>query len=161
MSPTTGTIFHRTRTSLREWFVAIFLAAADKRGVSALFLAEQIGVHYETAWAMLQRMRHAMTKRDTQYMVSGRIEMDEMFIGAPTEGKKRGRGTEKTPVLVIVSFLPAKDGKEYVSFAKMRAVKTVDAPTVIRFVKDVVTREHRSHGWTVCVSITRRPWFRA
>lgn len=138
MSPTAGTIFHRTRTSLREWFVAIFLAAADKRGVSALFLAEQIGVHYETAWAMLQRMRHAMTKRDRQYMVSGRIEMDEMFIGAPTEGKKRGRGTEKTPVLVIVSFVPAKDSKEYVAFAKMRAVKMVDAPTILRFVKDVV-----------------------
>ena len=138
MSPTTGTIFHRTRTSLREWFVAIFLVAADKRGLSALFLAEQLGVSYPTAWAILQRMRHAMAKRDMQYLLPSRVEMDEMFIGAPTEGQKRGRGTEKTPVLVAVSFLPGKEGKEYVGFAKMRAVKTIDAPTVIRFAKDVI-----------------------
>jgi transposase-like protein len=138
MSPTTGTIFHRTRTSLQQWFVALFLVATDKRGLSALFLAEQIGVHYETAWAMLQRMRHAMAKRDLQYTLSGHVEMDEMFIGAPTEGKKRGRGTEKKPVLVAVSFVPTKDGKEYVGFAKLRAVKTIDAPTVIAFAKDII-----------------------
>lgn len=143
-SPTTGTIFHRTRTSLRHWFVAIFLVATDKRGLSALFLAEQIGVHYETAWAMLQRMRHAMAKRGDQYQLLSRVEMDEMFIGAPTEGKKRGRGTEQTPVLVAVSFLPGKDEKEYVGFAKMQAVKTVDAPTIIRFAK-----KHIEPGATV------------
>jgi transposase-like protein len=138
MSPTTGTIFHRTRTSLREWFVTLFLVAADKRGLSALFLSEQIGVHYETAWAMLQRIRHAMAARDAQYTLSGHVEMDEMFIGAPTEGKKRGRGTEQTPVLVAVSFSPAKDDKEYIGFAKMRAVSTVDAPTVIAFAKEII-----------------------
>lgn len=151
MSPTTGTIFHRTHTSLREWFVAIFLAAADKRGLSALFLAEQIGVHYETAWAMLQRMRHAMAKRDSQYTLSGHVEMDEMFIGAPTEDKKRGRGSEKTPVVVAVSFAPTKEGKEYVCFAKMRAVKTVDTPTIIRFAKDVIEPGStvRTDGFTV------------
>jgi transposase-like protein len=137
-SPTAGTIFHRTRTSLRQWFVAIFLVATDKRGLSALFLAEQIGVHYETGWAMLQRMRHAMAKRDAQYMLPSRVEMDEMFIGAPTEGKKRGRGTEQTPVLVAVSFLPGKNDKEYVGFAKMQAVKDVDAPTILRFAKKYI-----------------------
>ena len=138
MSPTTGTIFHRTRTPLREWFVALFLVAADKRGLSALFLAEQLGVSYPTAWAMLQRMRHAMAKRDKQYLLPSRVEMDEMFIGAPTEGQKRGRGTEKTPVLVAVSFSPGKEGKEYVGFAKMRAVQTIDAASVVAFAKETI-----------------------
>lgn len=139
-SPTAGTIFHRTRTTLQQWFVALFLAAADKRGLSALFLGEQIGVSYPTAWAMLQRMRRAMAKRDEQYQLPRHVEMDEMFIGAPTEGKKRGRGTEKTPVLVAVSFVPAKDGKEYMGFAKMRAVEAVDAPTVVAFAKEIIER---------------------
>lgn len=151
MSPTAGTIFHRTRTSLREWFVAIFLAATDKRGVSALFLSEQIGVHYETAWAMIQRMRHAMAKRDLHYQLSGHVEMDEMFIGAPTEGKKRGRGTEQIPVLVAVSFVPAKDEKEYVGFAKLRAVNSIDASAIVKFAKDVIEKGStvRSDGYTV------------
>ena len=151
LSPTAGTIFHRTRTSLRQWFIALFLVATDKRGLSALFLGEQIGVSYPTAWAMIQRMRHAMAKRDLQYTMSGHVEMDEMFIGAPTEGKKRGRGTEQAPVLVAVSFSPAKDGKEYVGFAKLRAVDTVDAPTIVKFAKDVIKKGStvRSDGYSV------------
>lgn len=151
LSPTAGTIFHRTRTSLQQWFIALFLVATDKRGLSALFLGEQIGVSYPTAWAMIQRMRHAMAKRDLQYKMSGHVEMDEMFIGAPTEGKKRGRGTEQIPVLVAVSFSPAKDEKEYVGFAKLRAVDTIDGPTIIRFAEDVIEKGStvRSDGYTV------------
>lgn len=137
-APTAGTIFHKTRTSLHQWFLAIFLVSFDKRGLSALLLSEQIGIGYKTAWAMLQRMRHAMAQRDRQYKLDGYVEIDEMFIGAPTEGKKRGRGTEKTPVLVAVSFMRGKEGEEYMGFAKMRAMKTIDAPTVQRFAKDVV-----------------------
>ena len=151
LSPTAGTIFHRTRTSLQQWFIALFLVATDKRGLSALFLGEQIGVSYPTAWAMIQRMRHAMAKRDSQYKMSGHVEMDEMFIGAPTEGKKRGRGTEQIPVLVAVSFTPAKDEKEYVGFAKLRAVDTIDGPTIVRFAEDVIEKGStvRSDGYTV------------
>jgi len=72
------------------WFVAIFLVAFDKRGLSALLLSEELGVHYETAWAMLSRMRRAMAKRDVTYTVRGYIEIDEMFLGATAEGTKRG-----------------------------------------------------------------------
>lgn len=136
--PTAGTIFHKTRTSLQQWFIGIFLVANDKRGLSALLLSEQIDVSYQTAWAMLQRIRHAMAARDAQYLLSGFVEMDEMFIGAPTEGKKRGRGTEQTPVLVAVSFLPDKKENEYMGFAKLKAVKDVDTQTVVAFAKKVI-----------------------
>jgi len=46
------------------------------------------------------------------YKLKGYVEIDEMFIGASTEGKKRGRGTEKTPVLVAVSYTPVKERKK-------------------------------------------------
>lgn len=136
--PTAGTIFHRTRTPLRAWFLAVFCVAFDKRGLSALQLSEQIGVDYNTAWAMLHRIRRAMAKRDSQYKLASPVEMDDMFIGAPTEGKK-GRGTEQTPVLVAVSFfLEPKEQKEYMGFAKMRAVKHVDANSLLSFANDVI-----------------------
>jgi len=103
-----------------------------------LLLSQHIGVDYNTAWAMLQRIRHAMAKRDTQYLLSGLVEMDELFIGAPTEGQKRGRGTDKTPVLVAVSFIKSTKDKEYVGFARLKAVENIDIPTVVRFTKTVV-----------------------
>ena len=116
----------------------IFLIASDKRGYSALLLARQIGVDYDTAWAMLQRIRHAMAKRDAQYQLSESVEMDELFIGAPTEGRKRGRGTDQTPVLVAVSFLTSKRDAEYVGFARLQAVKQIDTATVVQFAKTVI-----------------------
>lgn len=133
--PTAGTIFHRTHTSLLEWFVAIFLVAFDKRGLSALLLAEELGLNYVTAWAMLSRMRHAMAKRDATYKLNGYVEIDEMFIGSPSEAKKRGRGTEKTPVLVAVSYVPIKGKEEVTGFAKLRAVEKIDEQTVSEFIK--------------------------
>jgi transposase-like protein len=139
-SPTAGTIFGKTRTSLHRWFVAIFLLAMDKRGLSALLLGKHIGTTYKTAWSMLQKIRHAMAKRDKQYKLSGYVEMDEMFVGAPTEGQKRGRGTEKTPVLVAVSFYKDKEGKERMGFAKLRAVHTIDEKTVVKFAGDVIEK---------------------
>ncbi|MBA3066743.1 IS1595 family transposase [bacterium] len=155
--PTAGTIFHKTRTSLQRWFLAIFLIASDKRGLSALHLSKQIRVDYKTAWAMLQRIRHAMAKRDAQYKLSGSVELDEMFIGASTEGKKRGRGTEQTPVLVAVSFVSGKKEKEYMGFAKMRAVKKINKETVLKFANDTV--EHgsrvRSDGLRVYLTLEK------
>src|SRR6202048_53054 len=47
-SATAGTVFHRTRTPLRKWFAAAWLIGQDKRGVSALFLARELGRGHET-----------------------------------------------------------------------------------------------------------------
>ena len=133
--PTAGTIFHRTHIPLLHWFVALFLVAFDKRGMSALLLAEELGVHYETAWAMLHRMRRAMAKRDASYTLKGYVEIDEMFIGAPSEAKKRGRGTEKTPVLVAVSYTPIEGTQEVTGFAKLEAVTSITQASILKFVK--------------------------
>ena len=156
--PTAGTIFHRTHTSLLQWFVALFLVAFDKRGLSALLLSEELGLKYETAWAMLSRMRHAMATRDAAYKLRGYVEVDEMFIGAPREAKKRGRGTENTPVLAAVSYTPV-DGKEEVTgFAKLRAVNAIDEKTVVDFVKANVElgTTVRTDGLSVYPSLERR-----
>ena len=49
-SVTAGTIFQRTRTPLRKWFAAAWLIGQDKRGVSALFLARELALRYDTSW---------------------------------------------------------------------------------------------------------------
>lgn len=99
-----GTVFEKSRTDLAKWFWAIFLIAHDKRGVSATFLADELGIAYQTAWTMQHKIRKAMSKRDSMYSLAGIVELDEAFFGAPTEGGKRGRGTEQTPVLVALSL---------------------------------------------------------
>ena len=138
--PRAGTIFHRTHTPLLYWFVALFLVAFDKLGLSALLLAEELGLRYETAWAMLHRMRRAMAKRDASYKVRGYVEIDEMFIGAPSEAHKSSRGADRTPVLVAVSYTPVKGAEEVTGFAKMQVVDAVNEKTVTDFVRATVEK---------------------
>jgi predicted RNA-binding Zn-ribbon protein involved in translation (DUF1610 family) len=40
-SMTVGTLFHRTKVPLSLWFLAIFLIAVDKGGISALALSRE------------------------------------------------------------------------------------------------------------------------
>jgi len=146
-SITSGTIFDRTRTPLVKWFLAIYLTADDKRGISALALKDKIGVAYNTSWTMLQKIRHAMGERDSKYLMSGIVELDEAFFGAPSEGGKRGRGTDKTPVLVSVSL--NDEGKPQLAF--MEVVDTVDGEAVEDFASNNVAKgsEMRTDGLRV------------
>ena len=131
---TAGTIFEKTRTPLTKWFTAIYLVSEDKRGISALSLKTKIGVAYQTAWSMLHKIRFAMGERDEKYMLNGIVEMDEGFFGGTAEGSKRGRGTEKTAVLVSVSL--ADSGKP--KFARMQVLNAVNGSTVNAFSKKCI-----------------------
>lgn len=100
-SLTAGTILHKTRTPLVKWFWAIWLVAQDKGGVSAMRLSKHLEVSYRTAWTMLHKLRKSMSQRDALYKLTGSIEMDEAYIGGRGKGR-RGRGTGKTPIVVMV-----------------------------------------------------------
>ena len=65
-SPTAGTIFDRTRTPLTLWFTACWLFATQKDGISALSLKRSLEIgSYQTAWAMLHRVRSALAASNT------------------------------------------------------------------------------------------------
>ena len=64
VSLTACTIMHGSHTPLRKWFWAIYMAARDKRGVSASRLQKELRVSYPTAWLMLHKIRHGMGERD-------------------------------------------------------------------------------------------------
>lgn len=87
----------KSRTNLTKWFLAIYLIAHDKRGISAYRISEEIEVTYKTDWLMLLKIRKAMRKRDAEYTLAGIVELDDTFFGAPSEVEKRGRGTENYP----------------------------------------------------------------
>jgi transposase-like protein len=135
-SVTAGTIMDKTRTPLVKWFMAMYLMSEDKRGISALSLMDKIGVAYQTAWSMCHRIRQAMGDRDEKYHLTGKVELDDSFFGSPTEGGKRGRGTEKTAVLTSVSL----DCEGKPEFVKMKVVESVDGESVKEFAGDSIAK---------------------
>ena len=55
-SVTTGTVFHQSHVSLRDWFLAVYFMAVSKDRVPARQLERILGVSYETAFSMKQRL---------------------------------------------------------------------------------------------------------
>ena len=76
-----GTIFDRTRTPLTVWFMACWLFATQKDGISAMSLQRALEIgSYQTAWAMLHRLR-AVLVRPVRERLRGEVEVDETYIG--------------------------------------------------------------------------------
>ena len=86
-SVTTGTVFNDTHLPLEKWFAATYLLCEAKKGMSACQIQRTLGISYKTAWYLCHRIRHAMMQADRP-MLSGKVEMDETFVG----GKNTGRG---------------------------------------------------------------------
>lgn len=129
---TVRTVMEKSRTDLPKWFLAVYLVAHDKRGISATMLSQEISVTYKTAWLMLHKIRKAMGDRDSGYKLAGIVELDDAFFGAPTEGGKRGRGTDKSKVLVGLSL--NKQGHPL--FVKMKVIPDVKGVTLVEFAND-------------------------
>jgi transposase-like protein len=77
--PLAGTIFHKSETSLWDWFYAIYQFSVAKNGVSAKEIERTIGVTYKTAWRMAKQIRLLM-QQDAE-MLTGQVEIDETYIG--------------------------------------------------------------------------------
>jgi len=93
-SLTAGTLFQSTRLPLTVWFLAIYLISQAKTGLSALALKRLLGVNYPTAWMLQHKLMTAMSERDANYTLSGRIDIDDAYLGGELSGGKAGRGSE-------------------------------------------------------------------
>lgn len=76
-----NTIFDDSKVSLKKWFMVIYLANSNKKGVNSHAIARQIGVTQKTAWFMLQRIKNASVGTMFKNEFEGTIEIDEAYIG--------------------------------------------------------------------------------
>lgn len=98
--PLSGTIFHKSTTSLRTWFYVIRLMASTRVGVSAKHIQRETGVTYKCAWRMMKQVRKMMEEK---MVLSGPVEIDEAQFGGSDENKpKHLRGTRKATAMGIV-----------------------------------------------------------
>jgi transposase-like protein len=90
--PLSGTIFHKSSTSLHLWFYAIYIMASTRCGVSAKQLERELGVTYKTAWRMFNLIRNKLMVEDGTQL-SGDVEVDEASVdGKPR--KPQGRNSQ-------------------------------------------------------------------
>jgi transposase-like protein len=106
----TGTIFHGTKIPVRTWVFVVFEMASSKNGISAREIERKYDLTAKSAWYMTQRIREAMKREPMAGLLTGRVILDETYIGGNPKnrhGYKLGQGGQgrhdKTPVMALVS----------------------------------------------------------
>lgn len=100
-----GTVFQGTKLPLTTWFLALYLISQAKTGISALALKRQLGVSYPTAWLIHHKLMQAMATREERYLLDGKVQVDDAYLGGERSGGKVGRGSEnKVPFIAAVSL---------------------------------------------------------
>lgn len=131
-SPTAGTTLHNTRTSARKWFLAGWLLCTQKTGVSAKTLQRELQVGYKTAWLILQKLRLA-TVRAEHHPLSGKVEVDETYVGGQESGVVGRQLVDKALVVIAVEL----DGKK-VGRVRLRHVPDASGDSLVGFLRDCV-----------------------
>jgi transposase-like protein/predicted RNA-binding Zn-ribbon protein involved in translation (DUF1610 family) len=143
-SVTAGTIFQDTRIPLPVWFRAMWWVTAQKNGASALGLQRVLGLKkYETAWTMLHKLRRAMV-RPGRDMLTGRVEVDECYLGGLEEGLPGRLNLEKA--LVVVA---AQEDGPGIGRIRMRHIVDASSASLMPFVRESVAAGSVVHtdGW--------------
>jgi transposase-like protein len=143
-SLTAGTIFQDTRKPLTMWFRAIWWVTAPKNGASAQGLQRILGLgSYITAWTWLHKLRRAMV-RPGRDQLSGRVEVDESYVGGLEEGV-RGRQME-TKALVAVA---CEEDDKGIGRIRLRRIRDASAASLLVFVEEAIQPGSVVHtdGW--------------
>lgn len=130
-SVTAGTIFDKTRSSLRAWFAAAWYITSQKQGVSALGLQRVLGLNsYQTAWAMLHRFRRAMVRPDRD-LLGGTVEVDEAYLALRrgARAKRKGASSKAHNKSNLVAIAVAVEVLEPKGFGRIR-LRHIQAPTI-------------------------------
>lgn len=117
---TEDTIFHSTKLPLTKWFQAMYFLTQTKNNISSLEMKRLIGVCYRTAWTVKHKLMQVMFEQEQTTKLSGRVEVDDAYLGGEHEGGKRGRGSEnKVPFVAAVQT----NSKKHPIYAVFSAVK--------------------------------------
>jgi transposase-like protein/Zn ribbon nucleic-acid-binding protein len=130
VSPTAGTIMHRSRMPLTTWFQAAYQVTTNTPGKSALQFQRQVGLlRYETAFTMLHKLRAGMVKSGRDKL-SGLVEVDETYIGGERHGKT-GRGAEGKVIVIGAVEVRGK----YANRVRLKVIPNVTQATLTEFIK--------------------------
>lgn len=159
-SVTAGTVMHRSKVPLVEWFWAAWALGQDKRGVSALHLSRLLGRRYETVWRLLHKLRDALTEDPGSFPLGGVVEVDETYTGGKTSKGRGGRSLSdprRSLVVLATERKPAIAGAGGIrgcgfvcGDTRIKVVDSASAADLLGFVKEVCAPGTKiiSDGWS-------------
>jgi transposase len=127
--PMARTIYEKSSTPLRKWFLAIYLMATTKTGVSSRWLGREIGVTVKTSWRMFTQIRSMLDEGEPLLGGGGRrVEIDETIVGGYRRRDKNPRANKS-----IVLGLHERGGRMYAEVVPDQKKRTL-TPRIDRYV---------------------------
>jgi len=116
------------------WFWAAYLVTTYTPGLSAVQLHRQLGLSYETAWALLHKLRRAMVNPAEREALKEKVEVDETYLGGPEAGLEGGRQLRDKVLIVGAVEVRGKAAGRL----RLRVVADASARELAGFVKRTV-----------------------
>jgi ribosomal protein S28E/S33 len=140
-----GTIFEDSPLSLDKWFVAIWMVANCKNGVSSYELHRALGVTQKSAWFMLHRVRLAM-QAGSLMKAEGNVEADETFVGGKARNMHKDRrekkitGTGGAGKAIVMGILERDGSEGGTSRVRARVIENTRKAVMHEEIKSVVAK---------------------
>jgi transposase-like protein len=148
VSVTAGTVLHGSHLPLRTWFLAAWLVATHKNGMSARQLWKQLGLgSYKSAWLLLRKLRRAMVDPDREPS-AGLVEVDETSLPFRAGGEPARPGRSHDGKLLVAGAVEIR-GKGP-GRARLAVIEDYAAATLGAFVAGHVAAGSTvvSDGWS-------------
>ena len=82
-----GTIFAQPRCRCALGFASCTISS-EQGGISSIELGRRLGVTQTIAWKIKHKLMQAMMERDATKCLTGRIEIDDAYLGCEHNGGK-------------------------------------------------------------------------
>jgi transposase-like protein len=137
LHPTAGTIFHKSSTSLRQWFYCMYLMTSTRCGISAKQVERELGCAYKTALRMMRLIRTELMDETDGKPLEGEVEADEAYIGGKPHAYPRRTPEERAVAkarMPIVLGMVERNGRARTTVIPFSGAGDVQPP-VVRNVK--------------------------
>ena len=143
-SPTAGTLFHKVKFPLVKAFYITYFVSTNKKGIASTELSRKLNLRQKTCWLFKRKVMKAMVSSGN-FLLSGKVEVDEMVVGGEEEGV-RGRKNGKKK-LVVIAIEKKKKG---VSRFYAKVIPSASAENLGGFMRQTIEKEAsiRTDKWT-------------
>lgn len=101
----------------------MYFLSQNKSNLSILELKRLVGLSYPSAWRMKHKLMQVMYERESTTRLSGRVEIDDAYLGGENPGGKAGRGSENKVPFIAAVQTNNQNNPVYAAFSKVKAFR--------------------------------------
>lgn len=96
-----GSVFENSKLPLRSWFFMIYQNSINKKNLSSIQYARNLGITQKSAWMMQNKIRYCLYQ--TPRKLNGIVEVDEAFVSKGNKWTRWGGiTTRKAPIIGLI-----------------------------------------------------------